>query len=279
MHDAEFRLNAFIDEMKIKKPDFIVELGDFAEAQDSLYYKIWNSFPGQKYHVIGNHEMDGGHSLEEALRSRDMKISYYSFEKNGFHFIVLDGNDKKSESVKGYRQFIGEKQLEWFINDLSQSIYPVIVFSHQGLLNQQGAEEMYGVENADQLRKIVEDHNAKNPASKVIACFNGHTHWDYAEKINDVWYVTINSMSYNWLGESYAEIRYSEEVDRNFKWIKFTAPFRDPLYTIVEISREGWIKIAGKKTEWVGSSPFALGYPERMKEFIRPAITERTLRF
>lgn len=86
-------------------------------------------------------------------------------------------------------------------------------------------------------------------------------------------------MSYHWLGEKYVSIRYSDEVDKNFKWIKYTAPFKEPLFTVVEISSAGYIKIAGEKTEWVGPSPWELGYPVEYKKYMRPAISERYLEF
>lgn len=281
MHDADFRINTFMNAMKAEKPDFIIELGDFAKASPEFekYFKLWDSFPGDKYHVIGNHEMDGGLSEAEALDIRHMKSPYYSFDKNGFHFVVLDGNDKKDANARGYKQYIGAPQLEWFKNDLANAKYPVVVFSHQGLVVYHGVDEDYGVENAVQVRKVIEDHNTSYPDKKVIACFNGHTHWDFVDRINGVWYIHIPSMSYNWLGEKYEHIRYSPEVDKNFKWIKYTAPFKDPLFTTVEISTKGWIKIAGKKSEWVGPSPFELGYPEFMKKYIRPQITKRKLKF
>jgi predicted phosphodiesterase len=281
MHDSEYRITTFIDAMKKEKPDFIIELGDFItpEPKYAKYYEIWNSYPGDKYHVIGNHEMDGGTSLEKALEYRNMKSSYYSFEKNGFHFIVLDGNDKKNSEVKGYQQFIGTEQVNWLKADLANAEGPVVIFSHQGLAHYSSADEKYGVENYKQMQEILETHNAMNPDTKVIGCFNGHTHYDYAENINGIWYITITSMSYHWLGDNYQHIRYSDEVDKNFKWIKYTAPFKEPLFTTVEISSKGTIKIAGKKTEWVGPTPWEIGYPEAKKKYMRPAISKRTLKF
>lgn len=281
MHDSEYRITKFIDSMKIAKPDFIIELGDFGTPKENCapYFKIWDSFPGDKYHVIGNHEMDGGTSREEAIRYRNLKTGYYSFNKNGFHFIVLDGNDKKNPEAKGYKQFIGAEQLAWFKADLAGTKYPVVIFSHQGLAHYSSADEEYGVENYKEMQAILEAHNAKNPQVKVIGCFNGHTHYDYAENINGIWYITITSMSYHWLGEKYAHIQYGEEVDKNFKWIKYTAPFKEPLYTIVEISTKGTIKIEGKKSEWVGKTPWELGYPESLKKYMRPEISERNLKF
>ena len=281
MHDAEYRITTFIDAMKKEKPDFIIELGDFGtpEPKYAKYFDIWNSFPGEKYHVIGNHEMDGGTSREKALEYRKMNSSYYSFNKNGFHFIVLDGNDKKNPETKGYKQFIGSEQVNWLKADLAVATTPIVIFSHQGLSFYKGADEDYGVENYKEIQGILENHNRQNPAAKVIACFNGHTHYDYAENISGIWYITITSMSYHWLGEKYAHLQYGEEVDKNFKWIKYTAPFKEPLFTTVEISSKGTIKIAGKKSEWVGKTPWELGYPVVLKKYMRPAISKRNLKF
>ena len=281
MHDSEYRITTFIDSMKIAKPDFILEMGDFGtpEKKYAPLFDIWNSFPGPKYHVIGNHEMDGGTTLDQAVKYLKIPRSYYSFNNNGFHFIVLDGNNKKTAESKGYKQFIGPDQISWLINDLAKTKYPVVIFSHQGLAFIKGAEEGYGVENYAQVQEILQTHNAHNPSKKVIACFNGHSHFDYAEELNGIWYITITSMAYHWLGDNYVKIRYSDEIDKNFKWIKYTAPIKEPLFTVVEISTKGYIKISGKKSEWVGPSPWELGYPEELKKYIRPAITGRYLEF
>lgn len=281
MHDSEYRITTFIDAMKKGKPDFIIELGDFGTPKPKYehLFEIWNSFPGEKYHVIGNHEMDGGTSREKALEYRKMKSSYYSFNKNGFYFIVLDGNDKKNPEVKGYQQYIGQEQVTWLKAELKKATVPVVIFSHQGLAHYSSANEEYGVENYKEIQEILENHNRQNPAAKVVACFNGHTHFDYAENISGIWYITITSMSYHWLGDNYQHVRYSYEVDKNFKWIKYTAPFKEALFTTVEISSKGTIKIAGKETEWIGPSPWELGYPEEKKKYMRPAISKRTLKF
>ena len=282
MHDSEKRITAFIDSMKIAKPDFIIELGDFGtpDPKYASYFDIWNSFPGPKYHVIGNHEMDGGTSLEEAIKYRGMKNSYYSFSMNGFKFVVLDGNDKKNQDQKGYRSYIGKKQLSWLKNELRITKKPVVIFSHQGIGTDPNTPgQRYSIENSVEVRKVFEDHNKTEKKNKVICCFNGHSHHDYAEEINGIWYITINSMSYKWLGEKYEHIRYSKEVDKEFKWIKYTAPYKDPLYTVVEISTEGYIKMSGKYSVYVGPSPWELGYPEHLRKYVKPQITERLMKF
>ncbi|KAA3614068.1 MAG: metallophosphoesterase [Calditrichaeota bacterium] len=282
MHDSEYRIQTFIDSMKTAQPDFIIELGDFGTPAEKYahLFDIWNSFSGDKFHVIGNHEMDGGYSKQEAIAYRKMKNSFYSFDKNRFHFIVLDGNDPRNNSDKGYKQFIGEKQIDWLKQDLAGAKHPVVIFSHQGLTTYPGGEgDDYGLENGSEIRDILEQYNLQNPKTRVVACFNGHTHYDFAENINGIWFITINSMAYQWMGEEFTHIRYSTEVDKNFKWIKYTAPHKEPLFTIVEISTAGFIKIHGKQTEWEGPSPWELGYPEALKKYVRPQISERNLSF
>nr|WP_319570467.1 metallophosphoesterase family protein [uncultured Draconibacterium sp.] len=281
MHDSEHRITTFIDSMKKAQPDFIIELGDFGipKPEYAPYFDIWNSFEGDKYHVIGNHEMDGGTSRETTLAYRNMESGYYSFNKNGFHFIVLDGNDKSSLEVKGYKQFVGPDQVDWLKNDLKKAKQPVIIFSHQGINLYHGAKEDYGVQNYREVQQIRENHNAEFPDKKVVACFNGHSHWDVADKVNGIYYITITSMSYHWLGDDYMHVRYSKAIDKNFEWIKYTAPFKEPLFAMVEVSTDGFIKISGKQSEWVGPSPWELGFPERMKKYIRPAISDRYLKF
>ena len=280
MHDAGFRIGSFIDSMIIAKPDFIIELGDFGtpDPKYAPYFDMWNTYPGPRYHVIGNHEMDGGTSLETALAYRQMESAYYSFMKNGYTFIVLDGNNKKTKDQRRYGSFIGQEQLTWLTSQLQTVTGPVVIFSHQGIGSDPGIPgERYSIDNDEQVRALFDRHNKQHPRQKVIACFNGHTHHDAAENINGIWYITINSMAYKWLGEEYAHIRYSNEVDSLFKWIKYTAPYKDPLYSVVTISNAGLITISGKYSTYVGPTPWELGYPDHLREVVKPQISERQL--
>jgi len=273
MHDSEVRLRTFLDSMEQAKPDFIVELGDFVTPapQYQPLMDIWSAYSGEKYHVIGNHEMDGGYGLEQVLVHRKLASSHYHFEKNGFHFLVLDGNDKKFPEQTGYRNYIGPEQQAWLKETLSGLNGPIIIFSHQAI------SPIGGMDNAEEIRAIFEDHNTQHPESPVLASFNGHLHYDAATEVNGIWYIHMNSASYFWMGEEYAHVRYSEEVDEGFKWIKYTAPYQDPLFAMVEISSDGIIQISGKGTAYVGPSPWELGFPTTDSAYIRPAITSRRL--
>ena len=168
----------------------------------------------------------------------------------------MDGNDNDStpERPTGYSRFIGEEQLNWLENDLEQTNLPVIVFSHQGLDNDLG-----GIFNATRSRLVLERANEKAGFNKVQIVFSGHHHGDYYNVINNIHYIQINSMSYQWLGEKHQYIRYNDEVDKSHPWIKYTVPYKDPLWAYAEISSDNIFRLHGKTTEFVGPSPEELG--------------------
>lgn len=278
MHDADARLQAFIEDAAEKELDFIIQLGDFCRPYDYNlgFMSIWDSFHGEKYHVIGNHDMDGGFTREQVVEYWDIPHRYYSYDFNGYHFIVLDGNDldPSPDRPSGYARYFGKEQLEWLENDLDKTELPTMVFSHQGLDNDLG-----GISNSTQSRLVLERANKKAGFQKVLFVFSGHHHQDYHNNINGIHYIQVNSMSYQWLGEEYKHIRYSEEVDSKYPWIKYTVPYKDPLWAYVELAEDGTFHLYGRKTEFVGPSPEELdvdlsnfGYP------LVPYISDKTFK-
>jgi len=277
MYDADIRLKKFIDVASSKDLDFIIQLGDFCRPYEynREFLSIWNNYSGEKHHVIGNHDADGGFTRKQVVDFWGLPSCYYSFEKNGFHFIILDANDKNPSAQKaaGYARFIGQEQLDWLIKDLKSTDLPCVLFSHQTLENNPD-----GIENRDQIRRLLENENKTSGYRKVIACFSGHHHTDYATSINDIYYIQINSMCYEWLGEDYKTNRFGKEIDDKYPWMKFTVPYRDPLFAFVEISGNA-IRIEGRKSTFVGPSPAQLKFPTPSEnERIVPKISNRKLK-
>ena len=92
--DGLQRMQAVVDAANREKVDFIIQLGDFIRL-DSLsrpYREVWDQFKGEKFHVLGNHDLDK-YTKEEFVEGFGMPGRYYSFDKGEFHFIVLDGNN------------------------------------------------------------------------------------------------------------------------------------------------------------------------------------------
>ncbi len=273
MHDADQRLSAFVERMNREGVDFVVQLGDFCRpigANDG-FLAIWRSFDGPGYHVLGNHDTDGGFTREQTVAYWKMPTRYYSFEAGGFHFIVLDGNDKTDPPQAGYARYIGDEQQQWLRRELAGTRLPTIIFSHQSL------EAEGGVANGEAIRGILEEANRAGGGGKVLACFSGHHHMDYCRQINGIQYIQINSMSYFWMGGDYQHVRYSPEIDQTHPWIKYTAPYQEPLFGLVTLTPDGTIAIEGTQTEWVGPSPWDLDYPKDHAASIAPRISTRRL--
>ncbi len=278
MHDADARLQVFINHMQMKDVDFILQLGDLCQPRSSnrLFMEIWESFPKARYHVLGNHDTDGGFTREQVLEYWSMPARFYSFDVGTYHFIVLDGNDEREGRPPGYPHYIAADQVDWLYADLASTERPTILFSHQSLEDMETPEQ--GVENGAAVRTVLENVNRLAGWQQVVACFSGHNHMDSHRCIAGIHYVQINSMSNYWLGEEYQEIRYGKAIDKDFPWIKYTAPYEQPLYALVTLSGDGDIEIEGMRSNFVGSSPWQLGYPHwALQDQITPKIRNRIL--
>jgi predicted phosphodiesterase len=259
--DAPRRLEAFIMDMQQKRPDFIIQMGDFCCPRDRNrpLMEIWNRFSGPRYHVIGNHDPENEFTREQVVDYWQAKGKYYSFDIKGFHCVVLDGNDHNPEHKPAwkYERFIGREQLQWLEADLDKTSLPVIVFCHQGLDNDMG-----GIENGTRVRLVLERANQKSRFSKVQVVFSGHHHQDYYNVFNGIHYMQINSMSYHWQGNKYAESPFDEAQNRQYPLLKYMAHYKDPLWAMVDITPDGRLHLQGRRSSFVGRSPQDLGMPE-----------------
>ncbi len=255
MHDGVQRLAAFTTEMNRQQTDFIMQLGDFCvpKAENDAFMDAWNAFNGPRYHVIGNHDTDGGFSREQVVEYYAMPSRYYSFDQQGIHVVVLDGNDKGGVAT-GYASYIAQDQLEWLKQDLSETDLPTMVFIHQPLDNPSG------IDNRLEVRLILEHANTQAGWHKVFAVFAGHAHVDYARQLNGIYYILINSASYQWVGGNYEHQSYPPDIHEKAPTIKYTCPYKDPLWATVKIDlAHDVLIIRGKESKWVGPAPEELG--------------------
>lgn len=270
MHDGIKRLNAFLEAMRMAKPDFIVQLGDFCKpiASNQPFIDLWNSWEGPRYHVIGNHDMDGGYKREQTVDWYDMPSRYYPFEHGGVHFLVLDGNDPGG-TKSGYKRFIGDEQKQWLENELEATKLPVVILIHQPL------DLADGVVNQEEIRAILEKNRSPDHAG-VAAVFSGHCHEDCVNRIADIAYIQINSASYVWLPAKARRNVYDEKTHQVNPLLNHVAPYRDPLWALVTLDLDaGTLHIEGRASEWVGPDPWERGAPEMdyPRKTNRPAIS------
>ncbi len=180
------------------QPDFIVELGDFIDAADSVktelgYLKRINkefaAICKQRHYVLGNHCVNTL-KKEEFLEAVEQKKSYYSFDSGNFHFVVLDSCFRSDGKPYGRKNFkwtdpnIPKHEIEWLQADLKATKKKTIIFAHQRL----DVSNHYGVKNNAKVRKVLEQSN------KVLAVFQGHSHKNDHKEINGIHYCTLVAM-------------------------------------------------------------------------------------
>jgi len=257
MHDAPARLKVFLDAMADKKPDALLQLGDFAypTKDNEVITKSFEQAHPRTMHVLGNHEIDGGHSFDAVAKIWGMRGRYYTENVDGLNLIILDGNEKPENHKSGYPSYVGNEQLAWLETQLRTLSGPIIVFSHQPLAGPSC------IDNAKPVQELL-----SSAADKVLLAVNGHTHIDHLERVDNVSYLHVNSASYKWVGSSNRNQSYPAEVHSKFRWIEYTCPYRDSLFTTLTIDPgTGEINVQGCESEWVGKSPSQLGIAAKPK--------------
>ena len=196
-----------VERMNEEKVDLMIHIGDFkdedaepTEARTLSFVRelesVYAQFNGPRYHVLGNHDIDSiskKQFLEEVENTGiGSSASYYSFDKQDFHFIILDATFRKDGVAydKGNFDwtdtFIPADQLAWLEAELRATEKPTIVFVHQLLDSEQTIEHQ--IKNAADVRTILEDSN------KVLAVFQGHQHEGGHHLINSIHYYTLKAV-------------------------------------------------------------------------------------
>jgi len=279
MHDADQRLEKFVDAMSTADVDAVLQLGDFCTPKKSnqQFLSIFNHFDGPRLHVIGNHETDGGFERADVVKFFEMPSRYYSFDLQGFHFIVLDANDVPAGHTTGYPSHIAADQREWLKDDLAKTKSTVFVFVHQSL------ERETDITDGADVRRILEHARLPDGSRQVAAVFNGHHHIDHARYISGIPYIHINSASYYWMGAEFRHESYSKEIHREHPNIQYTSPYRDALFTTLTIDPgRGRFSLEPSSTEWQGLSPKDLGFDRGgnvSNGWVRPRISGRSMGF
>jgi predicted phosphodiesterase len=180
------------------KPTCLVELGDLIDAADSVeveqsYLRTINrkfsAICQDRHYVLGNHCVDML-KKEEFLGVVEQSRSYYSFDRGGVHFVVLDSCFRSDGQPYGRKNFqwtdanIPASELEWLEGDLRASGGPVIVFVHQRL----DVSGDHGVRNGGAVRGVLEE------SGRVLGVFQGHSHQNDLQELGGIHYCTLAAM-------------------------------------------------------------------------------------
>ncbi|NLF07732.1 MAG: alkaline phosphatase [Pirellulaceae bacterium] len=196
------KMTECVELMNDKKVDFLVELGDFINGAPSgnlanlrMIEGVFAKFNGPRYHVLGNHDMEGlaKTQFQSIVENTDIpkERTYYSFNRNGAHFVVLDANFRAdgmaydSGNYKWTDANLPKAQLDWLEKDLAATDRPAVIFIHQLL---DGDKASHYVRNAAEARQVI----SKYP--RVLAVFQGHQHRGQYKRVADIHYYTLKAM-------------------------------------------------------------------------------------
>ena len=268
---------AFLDRIlaraQSEKTDFTVQLGDFThrvDRQEELdYIKRYNTFGQQAYHVLGNHDGERGEGgYRAAMDEYGMKSNCYSFDVNGWRFLVGDpnyflldgryvhyeGRNLQSAAKTGRVESvccIPLEQVDWIMGTVRESPYPCVFMSHESV------ERPGAVSNGTEIRRLFDEINRETPG-KVRLVINGHHHCDHVRVMNDIVYLDLNSASYMYFAKRHD--RYPREYVKKVAGAANAIIWNDPLSAIVTLDGSS-IKIAGSSsTYYLGVTPQMAGY-------------------
>ena len=185
------KMREFVAVMNARKVDFVVEMGDFAEcharAEDTIaaldeIEGVFRGFDGPRYHVIGNHDVQGLSRDEISRHVANTGIekgrTYYSFERGGVTFAVLDhgfyadGTAMRPGNTDWTKGHLSPGQWKWFDSVLEAAKGPVVTLSHWRL-DPKGGGGLAALD-AGRMREVFVR------SGKVKASFSGHHHYgDY----------------------------------------------------------------------------------------------------
>jgi hypothetical protein len=176
-----------------------------------------------------------------------MRRRFDAIDFGDYRFLVLDLNNfRKNGEVIPYANgnyftdnatlnSIDPEQKEWLRSTLASSKKPVILLSHQPLgFAEQGKPLPPEQQEVIDLIKEVKALKGKSP---VALSMFGHLHVDRLEYVDEIPFYCVNSASYFW----------SEGM----------CPYSKPLFSFMELTRDGRLIIEGIQGEFVSAPPIA----------------------
>lgn len=242
-HDAPNRFGKCVDEIKKHKIDFFLNGGDTIYAADYNHitrervdeqWKIWQSCRDKikEYEVhscLGNHDMwwaapdkqDAMYGKEHVVKQLEISNRYYSFNKKGWHFIILDSNNKSAGSLD-------DEQRKWLEEDLAklQTGTPVICLSHYPILAVCTILDGGNHTDSKYISELFYKHK-----DKKITCLSGHIHLQDQAEYNGVHYFCNGALSGFWW----------EDGDKESAG-KYYYKQTPPGYAIVDLYEDGTVE-------------------------------------
>lgn len=213
----------------------------------------------------------------------DGSIAYYYFDAEGFRFIFLDSNYSLNPATG---RFEHNKEASWGApegNTLECSLSPEETRWLENVLDDAAEKDLSCIvtshvsyagirksaPDADAVRALFVRANEKKKGTVLLA-INGHYHTDHIDVRDNILFLDVNTAKNGWW-QPEKEPHYTEA--HTFLYTDYSADgkpvsasvrpldtlrmsdqtwyFDEPLSAVVEISRDGEIRIEGSRTHWM----------------------------
>ena len=273
-HDDRDWLERILGRAEKEAASFVIHLGDLVHdpVRCADYVKAYNDFALPTYHTLGNHDTERC-TLAETLAAYRLEKGHYSFDRDGFRFVVLDTNYFKADGAfvhfeggnyrthKGLNWTIGDEQYEWVEDVIKSSPYPCVVFMHQSCEREQG-----GMPDWQRLRGLFEWIN-RHKGPKVRLVVNGHHHTDGFRLIDGIPYLDLNSANYKYYAQTHR--LYGADYHRSHTGAGHVIAWEDPLSAMITLSADGFLKVEGMSSRFFKDvSPAKAGFPSRDRQVV-----------
>lgn len=238
-----------------ERPDLILFGGDLImdslkreKAEALAQWELWKKIVADEVTIpyqicLGNHDVWGWAARQPAwesdplygkrlaLEALGLKDRYYSFDRAGWHFVVLDSTQIDYDSQHGYTARFDDAQFAWLAADLAATPRetPVLILSHIPILSscvffdddleKTGTWVIPGAWMHIDARRC-KDLFHQHPNVKV--CLSGHVHL-----VDDV---------------SYLGVRYLCNGAVCGGWWKGKCQEFDPAYALVDLYNDGTVE-------------------------------------
>jgi len=233
------KLREALTSFRTNKTDFAVNLGDLIDKDFESYLPVMHILDSSQlkiYHVAGNHDYWVDHKFIKNIPPlAENRSGFYSFTRQGFRFIVLNGNEVSTYSTNNKKIIeaanvmiaklnkkgelngrdnngaIGADQIVWLTSQLDEATAKsekVFIFCHFPVF----PESDQNLLNAKEVLQIL------NGYRNIIAWFNGHNHAGNYGNFNFIHFVNLKAMVETEKTNSFSIV----EVYNNKIWIKGT---------------------------------------------------------
>jgi manganese-dependent ADP-ribose/CDP-alcohol diphosphatase len=206
------KLTACVQHYNKQELSFVVHLGDFIDRDFESFDKvvpIYNRLKAPHYHVLGNHDFSVVDDKKLLVPAKlGLKQRYYDFARNGWRFIVIDGNDvslyawpkgdpRTKAAAEYYKSLkprppswngaLGYEQLKWIeakLQAATKAKERVMIFCHFPVY----PKNNHNLWNAGSLTELL----SRYPC--VAAYVNGHNHAGNYGQSDGIHYLTLKGM-------------------------------------------------------------------------------------